>query len=352
MPRTVARRVLQVLVIAGALVVPATAFAQRPPLEMPRDGATVVERLPRGYAALAPARRQPPLQQAAALLASAASTGDARLAARAEALLARYPDKTDEPAILRLRAFAAQHRHRFGEAAALLARVVRLSPRDGSARSSLVQVHLVQGRLDLARRECAALALGIDAQEAWVCLASLALRRGDHARAARAADRWLAQPSPDPAALRYMEVMRGEIASRAGDPGADAWFERALALGPDDVRTLSAFARHLRATQRPQAVVALLGDAPATETLALQQALAAREAGDPRAPMFARKLADRFARAHALGVEPELRDEAEFKLVFEGDAKGALALARRNFATQRDVEDVALVVRATQATRR
>jgi hypothetical protein len=341
---------LAILVLCCAFA--CTAFAQRPPLERPRTAEVVVERLPRGYAALEGSTRQPPVLQAAALLSAAAATGDARLATRAESLLPVTGQQSRQLDVLRLRAFAAQHRHAFADAARLLDAVATRAPRDGDTRLSLAQLHLVQGRLDLARRDCATLVLGIDAQDGMLCIASVALRRGDVAQAAAAADRWLARPSTDAATLRYVQVLRGEIAARAGDPAADAWFRQALAIAPGDVRTRSAFARYLRAVGRHRDVIALVGAAPSTETLALQQTLSATALRDPRAAAKTRTLADRFARAHAIGVQPELRDEAEFKLTLQGDPVGALLLAQRNFETQRDFEDVDLLLRTAAAAHR
>src|SRR4249919_147861 len=346
------QRGLQLAVIVLGCANASMAIAQRPPLERPRAAAVVVERLPRGYAALETTTQQPPVAQAAALLSAAAATGDARLATRAESLLPATGAQANHLDVLRLRAFAAQHRHAFTDAARMLDAIAARAPRDGDARLSLAQVHLVQGRLDLARRDCATLVLGLDAQDGMLCIASLALRRGDVAQAASAADRWLAQPSSDAATLRYVRVLRGEIAARAGDPAADAWFRNALALAPADVRTRAAYARYLRAAGRHREVVAMIGSAPATETLALQQALAATASRDPRASGMTRTLGDRFARAHAVGVQPELRDEAEFKLTLQGDPAGALVLALRNFDTQRDAEDVDVLLRAAMAAHR
>lgn len=349
--RALVQRGLQRVVVVVCCAFASNAFAQRPPLERPNAAATIVERLPRGYAALESATQQPPIVQAAALLSAAAATGDARLATRAESLLPTTGPDAQHLDVLRLRAFAAQHRHAFSDAARMLDAVAVRAPRDGETRLALAQLHLVQGRLDLARRDCATLVLGIDAQDGMLCIASVALRRGDLAQAASAADQWLAQPSADAGTLRYVLVMRGEIAARAREPAADAWFRKALSLSPGDVRTRSAYARYLRASGRHREVVALVGTAPATETLALQQALSATASNDPRAAAMTRMLGDRFARAHAIGVQPELRDEAEFKLALQHDPAGALSLAQRNFATQRDWEDVDLLLRTATAAR-
>ena len=347
--------VFQRLFILALLAFVLPCLAQRPPIVIPVSRDTVLEQLPRGYAALEPRAkgRDASLTEAQALLAIAARTGDGRLAARAEGLLAALPahEKTTAAA-LSTRAFAAQHRHDFAEALHLLDQAIAAAPRDANARLSHAQILLVQGRLDAARRDCAALALGVDADAGTLCIAALAMRRGNVAQAADLLDRWLARPSRDRDLLRYVLVMRGETASRSGDVHADAWFHRALALAPDDVRTLAAFARHLRAHGRDADAFALLTHAPDTDGLALQRVLAAQASRLPEAPRLAAALARRYALAHALDATPELRDEAEFALTVRGDAATALRLARKNFETQRDVEDIDLLQRATAAVAR
>lgn len=72
----------------------------------------------------------------------------------------------------------------------------------------------------------------------------------------------------------------------------------------------------------------------------------------PDARRLADALAVRYATAHAVGAQPELRDEAEFLLSLRGDAGAALALALRNFETQRDYEDIDLLNRAARAAGR
>ena len=326
------------------------AFAQRPPREVPASPDAVIERLPAGYATLEPsqARRRPAIADAESLLATAARTGDARLAARADALLAAMPSHAR---VLRARAFSAQHRHDFDDAVRLLDADIQAHPRDGDARLSRAQIRLVQGRLDLARGDCVALALGIDAEGGLLCAASLALRRGDHVQAASLVDRLLAA-SPPAVLSRYLLVMRGEIASRAGDADADRWFRRALASDRDDVRTLAAYARHLRAGHRDADILALLADAPPTDALQLQRALAAHRLGVGQAAALVAAQGRRYATAHAAGARPELRDEAEYWLSLRDAPEPALALALENFDRQRDAEDVDVLLRAARAAGR
>jgi len=334
------------------LWLPMLAQAQRPPAVVPASADTVLERLPRGYAALAPAiaGAKVSMSDVQQLLTTAARTGDARLATRAEGLLSRFPANTRDTGILKARAFSAQHRHDFASALRLLDAVIRIDPRDADARLSRAQIQLVQGRIALARSDCAALALGVDADHGLICVASISQRMGDTAHASALLDRWLVQGAQDPGFRRYVLVMRAEAAARTHD--ADDWFRRALAMAPDDVRTLASYARYLRANGRPREVLTLLATAPESDGLQLQRALAAHAARSPDAQRLAKAQQRRYELAYAAGGEPELRDEAEFLLTLRNDAAGALKVALRNFESQRDQEDVDILRRAAFAAKR
>lgn len=336
------------------------ATGQRPPMVVPVGGDTILEHLPRGYARLmpvqsmdgAPATDSPAAMLATAqqLLATAARSGDARLAARADVLLARLPADAMNTDVLRVRAYSAQHRHDFGAAVQLLDRAVAADPRDAGARLGRAQVHIVRGDLDRARADCAALALGVDGGDGLLCAAALSLRTGDYAAATASAQRWLEQGGDDRDTRRHALVLRAEIAARAGADDADAWFRRALALAPDDVRSIAAYARYLRDAGRRREVLALLAPRLDNDALRLQYLLARQRS--VRETSLVAQLGERYALAHRLGNPPELRDEAEYLLCVRGEPDAALALAQRNFTTQRDYEDVDLLQRAARAARR
>ena len=325
--------------------------AERPAIVVPRDMDTLVERLPPGYAQLEPSARRsrPSLADARKLLATSAITGDSRLATRADGILAKFPRQTRSAELLRLRAFSAQHRHDFKTAVALLDQLVALDPRDGDARLSRAQIQLVRGEINQARSDCAALALGVDAGSGMLCAAALSLRRGNTAAASAFSEQWLAALPESDARRRFGLVLRAESASRAGDADADAWFDQALRLQADDVRTLAAYSRHLRASGRPAQALRLLQHAPSSDGLQLERTLAAHAAGAPGADQLAQAQARRYQLAHELGSTPEIRDEAEFELSIRGNADAALALALENFSSQRDHEDVELLRRAAAA---
>lgn len=344
--------------LIASLLLATTAWAQRPQALVPGDPDTVLERLPHGYAALTPAASSPATATPAAtaararqLLTAAARSGDARLSTRADALLARLPADTRDDTVLLARAFSAQHRHDFAGAVAVLDALIARAPRNGAARLSRAQIQVVRGKLDLARADCAALVMGIDSGDGLLCVAMLSLRNGGHDAAVAALERYL-QDATDADARRYALVMRAEVAARAGDDDADAWFRRALALAPGDVRTLMAYARYLRGRGRDREIVSLLGAQPAHDGLRLQRTLAAYRLDPRQATALVTAQAQRFAAAHVAGSPPELRDEAEFLLVIRADPQTALALAQRNFSTQRDHEDVELLRRAALAAHR
>ena len=154
------------------------AWAQKPPMEIPRDDALVIERLPAGYVSPPARDTAPSLEQVRALMAAASRNGDARLASRAEALLPRLARTQPAETIWLLQAYAAQHRHDFAGALAVLDRLLARHPADADARHLRAQIHLVGGRLDRAKQDCTALALGIDSRRALLCFAALAERSG------------------------------------------------------------------------------------------------------------------------------------------------------------------------------
>jgi predicted Zn-dependent protease len=335
------------------LLLVAAPVGARPDARVPLDGDEVLERLPAGYATLTPGAAAPadPVARADALLAGAARTGDARLARRAAAILAAQPPG-DDPASLRVRAAAAQSAHDFETAAELLGQLVRSAPHDGGPLLARAQVRLVQGRVADARRDCAALALGVDPALGLACATAYALRTGDCAGATALAERFLRHAGAVPALQRYVMLMRAEASARRGDPvQADLWFRVALRSDPGDVRTRAAYAAFLVDGGRPREARRLLADAGDGGALPLLRTMAATAAGDPDAPALADALARTYRDARRVGQPPEPRDEAVFLLHVAGDAAAALPLAQANFAIQRDHEDVVLLARAAAAAR-
>ena len=350
---------LRAWILIAGLMMTSAAWAQRPPAVVPNDPDSVITRLPHGYAQLMPTTLSPSpvttpvasTEQARAFLTMAARTGDARLATRADVLLARMPDSVDDPDVLQMRAFSAQHRHDFEGAVDWLDRLIARSPRNAAARLSRAQIQVVLGRLERARADCAALVLGIDAGDGLLCVGLLSLRNGQYPAAAAGLERCL-QADCGADEKRYALVMRAEVAARARDRDADLWFHRALALAPDDVRTLASYARYLRSAGRDRDVLRLLAAQTEHDGLRLQRTLAAYRLDPQAAAPLVQAQARRFAAARAAGGPLELRDEAEFLLSTRTDPDAALALAQHNFLSQCDYEDVELLRRTAIAAKR
>ena len=348
------------MTMIALLAIAMPAAAQRPPRVIPEQGDALVGRLPRGYAGLEPvANATTPsnsttstdadIMRIGSLLQAASMTGDTRLVARADALLARQPMQSDNPDVLRLRAYSAQHRHDFSGALRLLDRLIEVQPRNASARLSRAEVQLVQGRIDKARADCRALALGIDADTGLLCAASLALRTGGYAEASALLDRLINQFKPTDTRRGFALLARAEVAGRAGDAEADARYRAAVAASPSDIRTRVSYARYLRRVGRNADVEQVLAGSEQSDTAQLQRTLAAVAGKRSNAQSLVASQSRRYELAHAMGSQPEMRDEADFLLLVKQQPDQALALAVRNFEQQRDHEDVDILVRAANA---
>lgn len=332
-----------------------SAHAARPVLVRNAAADSVVEHLPRGYSDLEPRGGTlgggANLATVEKLLSVSQRTGDARLASRAEALWLALPAQVRATTrALEVYSFIVQHRHDFAGSLKILDRVLRAEHYNADAILARAQINLVLGRLREARGDCGQLALGIDVPSALVCVAAFSERTGEYAQARSLVERWLAEPSSNPSYRRYMLITRGEIAARSGESDPDTWFRQALALDPEDVRSLAAYARYLNHAHRFADTRTLLATAPRTDALQLQESLAALALKSSDSADLTRRLAARYALAHELGTVPEMRDEAEL-LLATGKTAAALALAERNFETQRDYEDVDVLQRAAQAAK-
>ena len=276
-------------------------------------------------------------------------TGDTRLVARADALLSRQPAADGNPDLMRLRAYSAQHRHDFSGALRLLDHLIDAQPRNAGARLSRAEIQLVQGRIDKARADCRALALGIDADTGLLCAASLALRTGGYAEASALLDRLLGQFKANDPRRSFALLARAEVAGRAGDADADARYRAAVSASPGDIRTRVSYARYLRRVGRDAEVEQVLAGSEQSDTAQLQRTLAAVAGKRANAQLLVAAQSRRYDMAHALGSQPEMRDEAEFLLVVKRQPDQALGLALRNFEQQRDHEDIDILVRSANA---
>jgi Tfp pilus assembly protein PilF len=351
--------------IALIAVLAIGAAAARP--FVPDGDAVVLERLPeKSDPALAELRRMramllaSPRDLDAALpvvrraLEAARTYGDPRFLGQAQAALGPWWKADDvPPAALLLRATLKQSQHDFAGSLADLDRLLGLHPTMAQARLTRATVSSVVGRYQDARRDCAALA-GLATPLAIAgCDAVPASLSGHADTAYRALDAALADPRASESVREWEQKLAAEIAERRGDPlAAERHFRAALALDPRDAYLKGAYADFLLDRDRAAEVIALLRDDTKNDALLLRLALAERRLPDHREALAAHRadLAQRFDAARRRGDSMHRREEARFRLVLESDARAALALARDNWAVQREPADLRILDEAARAT--
>jgi Tfp pilus assembly protein PilF len=355
----VARRVpglaLLVLVVTGLLCGVAQAAPFRPAnpelvlLELPaRADLADLRRLDAEYrtAPRDPARLE---RLIGAQLATGRRLSDPRYFGQAEALLTGWrADHTRIQTIGLAVAWAdiEQHRHDYLAARATLDQILAATPGSAQARLMRAQLGLAEGRLDEARRDCAALvreaAIGIG------CLAQVLGMNGSLDRGAALMDRALLSAGRDGATLSWMLTARADMAARAGDGRFRQWLEQAHRVDPDDQYARLALADALLDAGGANEARALIAAGPRSDAALLRLAiLRARGSAGPSAEAV--ELEARYAEAEARGEQVHLRDLARFRLDVLHDLRGALAAAKENFHLQRETWDVRILLETAHA---
>ena len=279
--------------------------------------------------------------------------GDPRFAGYAQAALAKWWEQAEPPAeVLLVRATLRQRTHDFDAALTDLAILLRRDPRDGQARLTRATILQVQGAFDAAANECAALRR-LAPEVIWAaCTYGLAsvtgrLRESHDALAALLAR----QPEAKPEVRAWVLSMLAEMTARAGlNDAAEEHFREALAIDPSDHYLLTAYADWLLDQQRPAQVVKLLDRQQRTDALLLRHALALKALNSPDLAPAVEQLRARFAASRLRGDRVHLREEARFTRELLGDNQTALALARDNWAVQKEVPDLRLLLETARAS--
>ena len=304
-------------------------------------------------------RRRPRDVEAAVRLArryydQVAAEGDPRYAGYAQAALAPWWNDADPPAAVRvMRAILLQFNHRFAEAVADLDAALRADAGHGEAWSWRAAIAMVQADYPAAGHACEGLGRVAPRLIAVACTAyvdSLTGRARRAAEALRAALRESAEATP--AQQLWALTRLGEIEERLGDSAAaEATYRRALALGIADNYLSAAYADLLLDRGRGAEVIERLAGQSRSDVLLLRLALAAKATGSPRLADWQAQLTARFDAARRRGDTTHQKEEARFALVVEGDVRKALALARDNYAVQREPADARVLLEAALAAR-
>jgi len=359
----VSTRFLAGLALLSALCLPAAAAPR-----LPASDAQVLETVPgrvadpraRDLQAMRAAWRANPLdadlavQLARRFFDEAAAAGDPRYVGYAQAALGPWWDQAAPPVAVRVqRAVLLQYGHQFSQAVADLDAAVLAEPGNAQAWAWLAAIHLVRADYAASARACAGLAPLTTPLLATGCSAAVDSLSG-RAEAASAALASALQAAADarPEERLWALTRWAEIAERRGDvAGAERAFRAALGLGLADVYLQAAYADFLLDRGRAAEVLVLLRDGARADVLLLRLALAAKAANDPRAAGWSRDLAARFDAARARGDRTHEKEEARFALGLQGDATRALALARSNYAVQREAADARILLEAALSAR-
>ena len=322
----------------------------------PADGDAVVLALPAGVsAAQAMAANQGDPERAAidaeAFLRLARTTRDARYFGRAEALVAPWIARQDAtPRLLVAAADLAQQRHDFASARQLLDRAINADPGDGGARIQRANVALLLGEFAAARRDCLAVLQGGATVPGTVCLASAMTGPGGLQRARRLLAAFDDAGPAAPDIARWLLLTESDLALRDGDaPAAQQYLARAHALDPDDEETRARLAELLIEQGDAAHALTLARGSTVSAALLVRRIRAASGTDAVEAAAARRELDALLAVGRRRGTAPHLREEGELALFVDRNAARALALARQNFALQKDTPDIRLLLGAAVA---
>ena len=285
------------------------------------------------------------------------SESDPRLLGQAQAALGVWWSQTEPPIpVLLLRATIRQSVHDFNSALRDLDQAVRREPGNAQAWLTLATVQQVTGNLAGAADSCRKVAPLAPPLIGITCLASI---DGSQGRAAQAYDTLNNAMVASGAAGRDSIGVRGwaltlqaELAERLARPAdAERLYLASLAIDPTDAYTVAAYADFLIDAGRAADVLKLIPADTRGDVLLLRRAIAAKLAGASDATQLAQELGQRFNASRARGDRVHLREEARFALAVKSDPSNALALARDNWAVQKEPLDARIALEAAIAAR-
>ena len=335
----------------------------------PKDGGTVIEQLPRRadatQLALRGLRQQltdnpQDLALAAGLaqryIALARSETDPRYLGYAQAALAPWWRQAAPPVPVRLlRATILQSTHQFGPALHDLDAVIAQEPANGQAWLTRATVLTVQGDYAKATASCARLSALSTQLVTVTCIANVASVTGRAAASERLLDLTLQRSAgAAPELESWALTLLAEMATRRGEMAlAEARYTTALARQPRDSYLLGAYADFLLDQRRPQEVVKLLKDQQRIDALLLRYALALQALPGQQAALQAAtaELTARFNAAMQRGDTVHQREQARFALFLQRDVPAAVQLAQKNWAIQKEVPDMRILLEAALAAR-
>jgi len=333
---------------------------------VPKDDATVLERLPvrpgdpiarelrqlRTELAANPRKRDTAVRLAERYFALATSEGDPRYVGYAQASLRPWWDLPAPPLdVLVMRAILKQYSHDFSGAMRDLEGATREDPGNARAWSWRAAIHMVQADYAKAREDCLALQKVESELYAVGCTAYLDGTTGKAAAASRALSAAFAKNADAPSEVKVWVLTRlAELSLRQGDAKqAEEHFRAAYFEPINDQFLLAAYADFLLDQGRPDEVIPLLVDWVKSDILLLRLALAEQALKAPKAREHIEALRSRFDAAALRGDKLHQQEEARFNLYLLGNKEKALALAQENWKLQREPRDARILLEAALA---
>ncbi|MET3131748.1 putative Zn-dependent protease [Oxalobacteraceae bacterium GrIS 1.11] len=254
------------------------------------------------------------------------------------------------PEVRLLRATLLQGSHHFDAALADLDGVLAAAPNMAQAWLTRATVLTVQGEYAAATASCARLSKLANELVTIACIANVGALTGRLAKSEALLELGLRRGGAvDPELRLWVLTLLAEMASRRGDAAlAEARFRDALALSPRDCYLQGAYADFLLDQDRPAQVIALLREQGRVDALLLRRALAWRRmpGGARELAADSAELAARFEAAALRGDTVHRREQARFELALRDNPRAALALARQNWALQREPADLRIYLEA------
>lgn len=246
-----------------------------------------------------------------------------------------------------------QYSHDFESALASLAQSARIDPANPEPLSWRAAIFMVQARYAEAQAEIDRMAPLADTLLTLGWRAYVRATTGQLAAAFSELSAGLqAAPGAAPELRLWHETRLAEMAWRLGEVKvAERYFTDALKLGINDQFLLGAYGDFLLAQGRPAEVIKLLESWERSDILLLRLALAGQATRDRRAGDWAAQLRDRFAAAAQRGDRLHEQEAARFELDIERQPARALALAARNYQSQKEPRDAEILMRTALAAK-
>jgi tetratricopeptide (TPR) repeat protein len=276
--------------------------------------------------------------------------GDLRYLGYAQAVLAPWVNREPPIAdVLVLQATLQQSRHEFSASLAMLARALSVSPDNPQALLIQATVLRVLGRYAQAGAACDQFSRLVEPRLGAICIQSLRGLNG-HLESSYTALSQISSQGWLSAEKSWLYSELGEMAVRLGrDQEAERWFQQDLSLAPADLYVRAAYADLMLRQGRPGEVLTLLQGRESFEPLLLRIAIAQRQLRDPQLARSSARLEAAFAAEEQRGEAVHRREQARFLLEVENQPTLSLAAALKNWAVQREPEDVLVLVSAAKA---